>query len=576
MPAPLTLSFGPWLPDLSKAAVSVSAQQSVAQVPLADVINVYYADGEYKSLLTALNTAANDYVLSAPLGAYTALDPNGTATPMVGTASALYSLSQGGTNFVQVGSGYSAASWSFCQFGPQVYATDNSPLCTDGLQVWGFGAGLSTSTVSGAPCSAVVATVGQFVMVGNLGNPVTGFSIGTGTGASSLFTATVGTPLRPGTVRIYVAGVLVGSDATTYGVLSPVGGSTLSNTSTVEYDTGALTCHFTAFVANGAAITANLVESFPNRVQWSAIGNGQSWPTPLTNAAIAAQSGYQDNDADLGAVTFIAGYPLYCLIFQKSGIQRAQYIGGEVVFSFGAYERKRGCTAAGSAVQVSGTVYFLAEDGWMSTDGANVTPIGTASDNSAGIDNWFWSNVNTAALSAITGGYDATLRCVVWAIPTGSATVPNLLLLFNPLSGRWTKAAQTCTLVWSDTDGTRHKLGLFSPIVSATYYYYQGLTGTSATGYLETCDTIADDGTIRYTVGAIPHIDCADTPLSMIGTRPALSRNVLYTGYRAQDQFTTIAPFLAPGARYTRARVASANASAFNGVTLLQEAGGPM
>ena len=577
MPAPLTLNFGPWLPDVANSGVAVDAQQGAATIPLADCLNVYYADGQYRSFPTATNEAANDYVLSAPLGAFTGLDPGGNATPVVGTAGAIDMLNPNGSNFVQVGSGYTARSWSFCQFGAQMYATDNSLLCTDGLQSWGFGTDAAAATVSGAPCSAVVATVGQFVMVGNLAAPITGFAVGTGTGASNFFTATsTNYPIRPGTVRIYVAGVLVGSDATTYGVISPVGGSTLSATSSVSYEDGLIQLHFTAFVANGAAITANFVQAFISRVQWSAIGNGQSWPVPLTNAAIAAQSGYQDNDADLGAVTVIAGYPLYCLIFQKSGIQRAQYVGGQVVFSFGAYERKRGCIATNTAVQVSGAVYFLAEDGFFETDGASVTPIGTASDNSAGIDNWFWANVNPAALGAISGAYDATLRCVMWAIPTGSATAPNLLLIYNPLAGKWTKATQLCTLIWSDSDGTRHKVGLFSQLTAATYYYYQSLAGIPATGYLETCDTIPDDGTIRYTVGAIPNIDCTDVPLTQIGVRSSLSRSVSYTGYRAQDQFTTVAPFLAPGARYTRARVASAAANAINGVTLLQEAGGPM
>ena len=569
---PLALSFGPWAPDIADVAIMVNGQP--VTMPLADCLNVYYQDGKYRSLPTPVNVSPGALDIPNPcLGAFTALDPGGNPAIMAGTSTALYSYNSAlpfTFAFLNIGSGYSAAQWSFCQFGAQMYGTDASPTCSDGLLSWGFETNPTVSTVSGAPCSNTVATVGQFVMVGDLGAPITGFSLGTGNGSQTTFTATsTNYPIRPFTVTVYNAGIPAGTD-TAYGYIQ----SAQLAAGTVSYDTGVLSVQFVTPPANGHAITANFVQAFPNRVQWSAIGNAQSWPTPLTNAAIAAQSGYQDNDADLGRVMAIAGYPLYCLIFQKSGIQLAQYVGGNVVFSFGAYEKKRGLVARGAMVQVSKNCYFLAEDGFFVTDGANVTPIGTASDNSAGIDNWFWANVNKSALAAISSGYDATLRCVMWAVPTGTSTVPTVLLIYNPMSGKWTKAAATCGLVWSDSDGTRHKIGLFSQLQGSAYYY-QSLTGAPLQGYLETCDTVPADGSTMYTMGAIPNIDCTDTPLVMIGTRKAQGLTVDYSRYAPPDTFTTMAPFLKHG-RYTRGRVASSAATAFNGLTLLQEPGGPI
>ena len=577
MPAPLALTFGPWAPDIADVAVMVNG--APVTMPLADCLNVYFQDGKYRSLPTPANNQAGALFLAAtPCWAFTALDPGGNPVIQAGTGGALFSFNTSNpaaVAFTQIGTGYTAAQWSFCQFGAQMYATDANPACTDGLLSWGFEISPTVSTVSGAPASNTVATVGQFVMVGDLGAPITGFSLGTGNGSTTTFTATsTNYPIRPtsapGTaaVTIYNAGVYGGGDLE-YGTLQ---GTALASGS-VNYDTGVLSVTFVTPPANGHAITANFVQAFPNRVQWSAIGNAQSWPTPLTNAAIAAQSGYQDNDADLGRVMAIAGYPLYCLIFQKSGIQLAQYVGGNVVFSFGAYERKRGLVARGAMVQVSKNCYFLAEDGFFVTDGANVTPIGTASDNSAGIDNWFWANVNKSALAAISSGYDATLRCVMWAIPTGASTVPTVLLIYNPMSGKWTKAAATCQWIWSDTDGTRHKVGLLSQPAPSDAYY-QSLTGTPLQGYLETCDTVPADGSTMYTIGAVPNIDCTDTPLIMIGTRKAQGLNVDYSRYAPPDSFSTMAPFLKHG-RYTRGRLASSSATAFNGLTLMQEPGGP-
>lgn len=568
---PFTFNFGSWLPDVANQGIVIDAREGSASMPLADCLNVYYADGQYKSLPTAASVNAGaTYLTGAPLGAYTALDPGGNPAIQVGTATALFNLSNPiSQQFVGFGATYAATQWTFCQNGPQMFATDASPLCTDGLLTWGFENDPTVTVVSGAPASNTVASVGQFVMVGDLGTLIPTFVIGTGDGTTLHFTATsTNYPIRPGSVRIYINGVLVGSD-TTYGNLI---GANLAN-STILYDTGLITLNFIVAPLNTVEISAGLVQAFPNRVQWSAIGNPPNWPVPLTDAAIAAQSGFQDNDSDLGRVMGIAGYPLYCLIFQQSGIQLAQYVGGDVVFSFGAFERKRGLVARGAFVQVSRNVYFLAEDGFFVTDGANVTPIGTASDNSAGIDSWFWSNVNKANLSLITASYDATLRCVVFAVPMFGGPI-NTLLIYNPLSGKWTKAPIAAQLIWSDTDGVRHKVGLFSNL-SGSNYYYQSLTGIPAQAYLETCDAIFDDGNIRYTMGAIPNIDCTDVPLTMIGTRPNLSRPVNYSTYAAQDQFTTVAPFMRHG-RYTRARVASNNANAINGVTLLQEMGGGM
>src|SRR6185369_12992245 len=102
------------------------------------------------------------------------------------------------------------------------------------------------------------------------------------------------------------------------------------------------------------------------------------------------------------------------------------------------YEFKRGCIAHGAAIKVGSYVYFLADDGFYVTDGANVVPIGTKQDNSQGIDRWFFSNVNLNALESIRSGYDATKRCVFFAIPTGSNTLPDTLLIYNVLAQRWT------------------------------------------------------------------------------------------------------------------------------------------
>ena len=241
----------------------------------------------------------------------------------------------------------------------------------------------------------------------------------------------------------------------------------LSGTSQVNYESGNLTLVLNGPPPLGDQIFAQYTQSAPYRAQWSAIGDPTNWPIPLTANAVAFQSGFEDLEVDLGPIKFIAGYPLYGVIFQEFGITRANYVGGNVVFSFSVYSRNRGLMARGAACVVGQLVYFLAQDGFQVTDGNSVDPIGTDQENDNGIDGWFFANVNTNALESIRSAYDSVTRCVYFAVPTGTNTLPDTLLAFNPIAQKWTKSAIPVELLWTDTNagstpGSILRLALFT------------------------------------------------------------------------------------------------------------------
>jgi hypothetical protein len=388
------------------------------------------------------------------------------------------------------------------------------------------------------------------------------------TGATFGFSIIAGTTTYP---IPHVGGVTIIGLSNQYGI----GTFVPPTASTINYESGALSLTFTQAPPNGDAIYAAYTQCVPYRVQWSAIGDPTTWPAPLTETALTLQSGYEDLEVDLGPVMLVAGYPLYGVIFQQYGITRASYVGGQVVFSFAVISRSRGLVAHGAFVQVGMLVYFLATDGWMVTDGNSVTPIGTDAENDVGIDGWFFANVNTAALEAIRGGYDSTTRCVTFAIPTGSNTLPDTLLTFNPLAGRWTKSAIPTECIWSDTNasstpGTDIQLGVFTQA-----HQYSSMTGPTLNGYLETCDVMATDGGVRYTFEIRPNVASIDTPQAILGTRNSMTDSVNYTVSMAPDPFSRVVPVMGVGV-YTRAVVSASQASAFTGATLTQEVGGPV
>lgn len=365
------------------------------------------------------------------------------------------------------------------------------------------------------------------------------------------------------------------STFTGYQLSSATGSITTAGSSNVNYLSGNLTLALNGPPPIADQIFANYTQAVPYRVQWSAIGDPTNWPIPLTANAVTFQSGFEDLEVDLGPVKFIAGYPLYGVIFQEFGITRANYVGGNVVFSFAVFSRNRGLMARGAACVVGQLVYFLAQDGWQVTDGNSVNPIGTDTQNNLGIDKWFFENVNLSALETIRGAYDSTTRNVYFAIPTGTNTLPDTLLSFNPIAQKWTKSAIPVEMLWTDTNasnvsGSILRLALFTQAHQASL-----LTGPTINGYLETCDLMDVDGDLRYTMGVRPNIACSDTPQAKAGVRNSLSDPLSYSIQGVPDAFSRIVPALVEGL-YTRINVSSSAATAFTGATVYQEEGGPV
>src|SRR6185437_506779 len=462
--------------------------------------------------------------------------------------------------------------WSFAPLGPYLAAipyTTNAQV--SGPYIWSNqGQNNSFAIPAGAPGCRVGATVAQFLMMGDLYQSQTA-TLFTGTGSQTTYSGALLPPLlATGTVfdaQNHLSGTFNGGLITGSGYLA---------SGTINYTSGDITLSFGTAPPSGDIVYATYTQVAPYRVQWSGIADPTNWPTPLTQAALAAESGYQDLAPDYGQVMFIAGYPLYALIFQRFGITRANYVGGDTVFDFAPYEFTHGVIAHGAAAQVNSLVFFLADDGFFVTDGANVIPIGTDAENSQGIDNWLWANINMGALEAIRSGYDAAKRCVFFAIATGTNTLPDTLLSYNPLARKWTRSLVACETIWSADNGTdafpptRQLLGIIDQTHTPNT-----LSGSPLTGYLESADIYFVDGSRRLTVGVRPNVSCTDDPLCTVGARDSLEDAVTYGSGATPDAFTRIADALSSG-MYTRVRIQSDSATALKGGTLYLEQDSPV
>jgi hypothetical protein len=170
------------------------------------------------------------------------------------------------------------------------------------------------------------------------------------------------------------------------------------------------------------------IADHPNRVQWSSFNSpGGSWtPARLT------QAGYADLTRSFGTVQRIVG-GRFPIVLQERGVQRIESIEPPVVHRFTEVEDARGCLAPFSVVTLGFVTYYLAQDGFWSTDGNSFQPIGNSR-----INKWFFENVAASKIALTHGTIDFENECIVWAFKT--ATEFDRLIRYSYTENRWSHA----------------------------------------------------------------------------------------------------------------------------------------
>lgn len=166
----------------------------------------------------------------------------------------------------------------------------------------------------------------------------------------------------------------------------------------------------------------------PHRVQWSGYSRPTEWPTPNTSDAAAIQSGEQFlNRPDLGGVAGGFGGDQFGIILQRSGVTRAAYSGPPTVFSFDTIEDKHGAWFPNASIKIGALVYFIASDGFYTTDGTRVAGIGAGK-----VNHTFLSDVNQTYLERVRVAFDPISKCIFWSYPNYLSTgTPNRLIAYN-------------------------------------------------------------------------------------------------------------------------------------------------
>jgi len=289
-------------------------------------------------------------------------------------------------------------------------------------------------------------------------------------------------------------------------------------------------------------VVSGYQSSYPNRVQWSALGDESSWATSATT-----QADFQDIP-DGGSVVGVTGGE-YGLVFMDRSIHRMSYVGSPLVFQFDNISRNLGCYEANSIIQYGGTSFFLGDDGFYACDGQNVVPIGNEK-----VNRFFFDNVDEGTLYLMSTAVDPTKKLIIWAYASNSSATADSLLIYNYQTQRWTSGTTTVdriaststpavTLEGLDVYGTletiltsfdsRVWLGGRLQLAGVDGAKIVTFSGANATAYLETGDIEVPGSTSSITM-VKPIVDDGSGSVALLSRR-LLTESTVFGSQTAAD-----------------------------------------
>jgi len=289
-------------------------------------------------------------------------------------------------------------------------------------------------------------------------------------------------------------------------------------------------------------VVSGYQSSYPNRVQWSALGDESSWTTSATT-----QADFQDIP-DGGSVVGVTGGE-FGLIFMDRAIHRMSYIGSPLVFQFDNISRNLGCYEANSIIQYGGTAFFLGDDGFYACDGQNVIPIGSEK-----VNRFFFDNVDEGTLYLMSAAVDPIKKLIIWAYASNSSATPDSLLIYNYQTQKWSSGTTSVdriaststpavTLEGMDTYGTletiltsfdsRLWLGGKLQLAGVDGAKIVTFTGANATAFLETGDIEVPGATSSITM-VKPIVDDGSGSVALLSRR-LLSEAITFGSQTAAD-----------------------------------------
>ena len=189
-------------------------------------------------------------------------------------------------------------------------------------------------------------------------------------------------------------------------------------------------------IANEFVVLGNINDGTarPQRIQWSAIGNPESW-TPNADTQADFQDLYSEANQGGGWVMGIIGSDEGFLVISEYTMHRATYVGSPKIFDIKEVNPSVGTPCKNSIIQEGRLTHMLGQDGFYQiTDGINIKPI---SDNR--ISRYFFNDFDASYPERVIGAQDPLNKIVAWIYPGSgnSSGTPNKILFYDWINDKW-------------------------------------------------------------------------------------------------------------------------------------------
>ena len=285
----------------------------------------------------------------------------------------------------------------------------------------------------------------------------------------------------------------------------------------------------------------------PYTIQWSALGDPTSWPTPGSDAARTAQAGEQTFPSDFGIVTGIAGNDFFGYVFQERAVTKMGYVGGDVVFTFDTFEENRGVYDIGRFVQTDDTVFYQSEFGYHALTDGRIQDIGLAKVD----DSYLPTRTNT-----FTGSNGTNFEPVLINKNINCVFFQNNYLCYNYKTDQWSRVPVYDGLNLYSLDSHNGVIG--QVIISGSAADFQTSEGApAATATATTGEVQLTPGQRSLIDGIRPLTNGASITSVRVGVRDLLSDSVTWATGSSINTRTGMTNFRGgdntPEGRYHRA-----------------------
>lgn len=164
---------------------------------------------------------------------------------------------------------------------------------------------------------------------------------------------------------------------------------------------------------------------FPNLVKWSAAAEPGTIPNSWTPASSNEAGSVELSDAP-GAV--LCAYPLRdtLVIYKRSAMYGATYVGGNSVYSFRKLQSSSGCLTRRSVCDINGKHFVVSDGDILITDGTNRVSVGESR-----VKDYFFNQLDPDNYLNTFCAYNRAKDEVVIGFPTSGSEFANTALVYD-------------------------------------------------------------------------------------------------------------------------------------------------